>query len=57
MISGAEMFTAGGKTSIISPQLAWGTWLFVVAVSVISGLYPARRAMKLSSLAAIRSAE
>ena len=29
----------------------------VVAVSVISGLYPARRAMKLSSLAAIRSAE
>ena len=57
VLSGAEMFAAGGKTSIISPQLAWGTWLFVVAVSVISGLYPARRAMKLSSLAAIRSAE
>lgn len=57
VLSGAEMFAEGGSTSIISPQLAWGTWLFVVAVSVISGLYPARRAMKLSSLAAIRSAE
>ena len=57
VLSGAEMFATDGATSIISPQLAWGTWLFVIAVSVLSGLYPARRAMKLSSLAAIRSAE
>jgi len=57
-MSGSAMFTTGGtSTSLISPQLAWGTWLGVVAVSVLSGLYPAYRAMRLSSLAAIRNAD
>lgn len=57
-MSGSTIFETGGSsTSVISPQLAWGTWLGVVAVSVLSGLYPAYRAMKLSSLAAIRNAD
>lgn len=47
----------GGSTSIIPPTLSLGTWFFVIVVSVGSGFYPAQRAMKLSSLAAIRSAE
>lgn len=55
VMSGSEMFASGTAASIISPRLAWGTWLFVIAVSLLSGLYPAHRAMKLSSLAAIRS--
>ena len=57
-MSGSVMFSTGGaSTSVISPQLAWGTWLGVIAVSVLSGLYPAYRAMSLSSLAAIRNAD
>lgn len=57
-MSGSVIFETGGaSTSVISPQLAWGTWLGVIAVSVLSGLYPAYRAMKLSSLAAIRNAD
>ena len=56
VMSGADMFGTG-TTSIISARLAWGTWLFVIVVSVCSGLYPAYRAMRLSSLAAIRNAD
>jgi len=57
-MSGSAIFETGGSsTSVIAPQLAWGTWLGVVAVSVLSGLYPAYRAMRLSSLAAIRNAD
>ncbi len=57
-MSGSVIFDTGGaSTSVISPQLAWGTWLGVIAVSVLSGLYPAYRAMKLSSLAAIRNSD
>jgi len=57
-MSGSVIFDTGGSaTSVISPQLAWGTWLGVIAVSVLSGLYPAYRAMRLSSLAAIRNAD
>lgn len=48
---------SGATTSIIPAFLALGTWAGVVLVSVISGIQPAQRAMKLSSLAAIRSAE
>lgn len=47
----------GSTTSIIPLSLSLGTWLFVVVIAVASGFYPAQRAMKLSSLAAIRSAE
>ena len=58
IMSSAELFeTASGATSIISPQLAWGAWVFVIGVSIVSGLYPAYRAMRLSALAAIRNAE
>lgn len=57
-MSGSAIFETGGSsTSVISPQLAWGTWLGVVSVSVLSGVYPAYRAMRLSSLAAIRNAD
>ena len=57
-MSGSAIFDTGGSsTSVISPQLAWGTWLGVVSVSVLSGVYPAYRAMRLSSLAAIRNAD
>ncbi len=52
------MFTEEGATvSIIPTALSTGTWLFVVLVSIGSGFYPAQRAMQLSSLAAIRSAD
>ncbi len=52
------MFTEEGATvSIIPPALAMGTWLFVVLISVGSGFYPAQRATRLSSLAAIRSSD
>jgi len=53
-----EMYGAsGGTTSIIPPELGLGTWAFVIAVSIFSGFFPARRAMRLSSLAAIRGSE
>ena len=58
IMSSTALFSVdGASTSIISPALAWGTWAFVIGVSVLSGLYPAYRAMRLSSLAAIRNAE
>ncbi len=57
MSSTDMMGIEGGKMSIIPTQLAMSTWAMVVGVSVLSGVYPAQRAMKLSSLAAIRSAE
>ncbi len=57
-MSGSSIFQTGGSTtSLISPTLAWGTWSFVIIVSLLSGLYPAYRAMRLSSLAAIRNAD
>jgi ABC-type lipoprotein release transport system permease subunit len=48
---------AGGDVSIIPPELAMGAWALVVGVALCSGLYPAYRAMRLSSLAAIRNAD
>ena len=57
MQSSAIFATGGESTSVITPPLAWGTLGFVTAVSVLFGLYPAIRAMRLSSLAAIRNAE
>ena len=56
VMSGSNFFGSGmGDISVITPQLALFTWLGVVVVSVASGLYPAQRAMQLSSLAAIRN--
>ena len=45
------------RTSIIPYELALGTWGLVILVSIASGLYPAQRAMQLSSLAAIRNSD
>jgi putative ABC transport system permease protein len=56
VMSGSNFFGGGmGDISVITPQLALLTWLGVIVVSVASGFYPAQRAMKLSSLAAIRN--
>lgn len=46
---------ASGFKSVISLYLAVGALAFSVVVALISGLYPAMRAMKLSPLAAIRN--
>jgi len=48
-------FQNSANTSVIPTELALWTFIFVVLVSVISGFYPAQRAMHLSSLAAIRA--
>lgn len=57
IMSSAALFTDGATTSVIPPTLSLGTWAGVVAVSVFSGIYPAQRAMGLSSLAAIRNSD
>ncbi len=58
IMQSGDMFTQEGATvSIIPSALALGTWLFVVLISIGSGFYPAQRATRLSSLAAIRSAD
>jgi len=57
MQSGGMFAEEGATVSIIPPALALGTWLFVVLISIGSGFYPAQRATRLSSLAAIRSAD
>ena len=44
-----------GFKSVIPPYLAIGAVVFSIAVAMISGLYPALRAMRLSPLTAIRS--
>lgn len=58
VMSSSSLFSGdGSSTSIIPTSLALGTWGFVVLISIASGFYPAQRAMRLSSLAAIRSSE
>ncbi len=57
VMSSASMFTDGSSTSVIPLSLSLGTWAGVVGVSILSGLYPAQRAMQLSSLAAIRNSD
>ena len=58
VMAGSVLFAEeGGMVSLIPPALAAGTWLGVVGVSVLSGISPAQRAMRLSSLAAIRNAK
>lgn len=57
MQSGYMFESEESTVSIIPPALSLGTWLFVVFISVGSGFYPAQRATRLSSLAAIRTAD
>ncbi len=47
--------SSGSKLSVIPPWLALSAVLFAVLVGLVSGYLPARRAMKLSSLEAMRS--
>ncbi len=56
IMSGSALFAQeGAAVSVIPAPLALTTWLGVALVSILSGLYPAQRAMRLSALAAIRS--
>ena len=58
VMSSTDTFgTNTGAMSIIPPELAMTTWFGVIAVSILSGVQPAQRAMRLSSLAAIRAAD
>jgi len=57
MQSGGIFTDETATVSIIPSALALGTWLFVVLIAIGSGFYPAQRATRLSSLAAIRSAD
>lgn len=50
-----SFLASSGLTSLIPAYLAIGALAFSVLVALISGLYPAMRAMKLSPLAAIRN--
>ncbi|MDO4739451.1 MAG: ABC transporter permease [Eubacteriales bacterium] len=58
VMAGSVLFAEEGSVvSLIPPALAAGTGLGVVGVAVLSGVSPAQRAMRLSSLAAIRNAD
>lgn len=56
-VAGGFMANMGGgsKISIIEPQLALGALIFATIIGLVSGYAPARRAMKLSALEAIRN--
>lgn len=56
-VAGGFMANMMGSTkiSIIEPQLALGALIFAILIGLVSGYAPARRAMKLSALEAIRS--
>ena len=60
VMSSTDVFNVSGEASrlsIIPIELALTTWLGVAAVSILSGVQPAQRAMNLSSLAAIRASD
>ncbi len=50
-----KFLSSSGLNSLIPPYLAVGAVAFYIVVALVSGLYPAIRAMKLSPLAAIRN--
>ncbi len=56
-VAGNSMLNMGGgsKISIIEPQLALAALAFATLIGLVSGYAPARRAMKLSALEAIRN--
>ena len=49
------LLTDSGLMSIIPVYLAFGAVIFSILVAMVSGLYPAIRAMRLSPLTAIRN--
>ncbi len=53
--AGGIMGIAEGKVSMIVPWLAMAAVSFATMIGLISGYFPARRAMKLSALSAIRT--
>ena len=55
VMNGGSWLTGMGDVSVITPTLALTTWAGVILVSILSGIMPAQRAMKLSALAAIRN--
>lgn len=52
--NGGGILAAGGGISIIPVWLAVGAVIFATAVGLLSGLYPANRAVRISALTAIR---
>jgi ABC-type antimicrobial peptide transport system permease subunit len=55
MLGGAVGIPMGAKMSIIPPWLSILALVFTSSIGLISGLYPAIRAMRLSALEAIRT--
>jgi ABC-type antimicrobial peptide transport system permease subunit len=53
--AGGDMMTGVTKISVIPPYLALTGLLIAAAVGLVSGFFPARRAMKLSPLQAIQT--
>ncbi len=55
--AGGGLLGMGGRISIIPPWLAAGALGFATLVGLVSGLYPANRAVRVSALTAIRQTE
>lgn len=55
LVAQGGMGAAAGKTSVIPLWLVLASLLFAMLVGTVAGYFPARRAMKLSPLAAIRN--
>ena len=54
-ISGMFGGASGAKLSVIPPWLALAAIAFAILIALVSGFFPARRAMKLSALTAMQT--
>ncbi|MEG1637411.1 MAG: FtsX-like permease family protein, partial [Cellulosilyticaceae bacterium] len=54
-IAASMMMGGGDKISIIPPWLALAALAFSTLIGLVSGYFPAKRAMKLSALSAIKT--